>query len=86
MVMHILQMYNSKHPRTWDDNLPYVKHNYNKSLHISTGHNPFWVGLGFHPLGPIDVALPLASTQDDSSHAHTEAEKYTDFIEKIHRI
>jgi hypothetical protein len=25
-------------------------------------HNPFQVGLGFQPLGPMDVALPLATT------------------------
>jgi hypothetical protein len=24
MIMHIMHMYNSKHPRTWDENLPYV--------------------------------------------------------------
>jgi hypothetical protein len=28
-------------------------------------HNPFQVGLGFQPLGPIDVALPLAVTSTD---------------------
>ena len=83
MVMHILQMYNSKRPCTWDDNLPYVQHNYKRAIHNSTGHNPFQVGLGFQPLGPTNVALPLASTQVESSHAHTEADKATRFIEKI---
>jgi hypothetical protein len=29
MVVHILRMYNSKHPRTWDESLPYVEHIYN---------------------------------------------------------
>ena len=24
MIVHILRMYNSKHPRTWDESLPYV--------------------------------------------------------------
>jgi hypothetical protein len=28
-------------------------------LHSSTDHSPFQVGLGFQPLGPIDVSLPL---------------------------
>ena len=28
-----LEMYNSKHPRTWDESLPYVQHNYNRALH-----------------------------------------------------
>jgi hypothetical protein len=29
MIVHILHMYNSKHPRTWDESLPYVHHSYN---------------------------------------------------------
>jgi hypothetical protein len=29
MIVHILRMYNSKHPRTWDESLPYIQHNYN---------------------------------------------------------
>jgi hypothetical protein len=61
-------MYNSKHLHTWDASLPYVQHTYNRALHSSIGHIPFQVGLGFQPLGPIDVALPLAATQIDSSH------------------
>jgi hypothetical protein len=26
MIMHILHMYNSKHPHTWEEILPYVQH------------------------------------------------------------
>jgi hypothetical protein len=29
MIVHILCMYNSKHPCTWDESLPYVQHSYN---------------------------------------------------------
>jgi hypothetical protein len=86
MIVHIPCMYNSKHPHTWDESLPYVQHNYNRALHRPTNHNPFQVGLGFQPLGPIDVALPLAVTSIDSSLAPTEAEKATRFIEKIQHI
>ena len=86
MVVHILQMYNSQHPHTWDDSLPYVQHSYNRAIHNSTRHNPFQVGLGFQPLGPIDAALPFASTQADSSHQHTEVDEATRFIEWIQHI
>jgi hypothetical protein len=44
------------------------------------------VGLGFQPLGPIDVALPLTVTSTDSSLAPTEANKATQFIERIQHI
>jgi hypothetical protein len=72
MIVHILRMYNSNHPRTWDEILPYVQHSYNRDLHISTDHNPFQVGLGFQPLGPIDVALPLAVFKDKFVSADTD--------------
>jgi len=86
MIMHILRMYNSKHPHTWDESLLYFQHNYNWALHISIDNNPFQVGLGFQPLGPIDVALPLAVTSTDLSPATTEVDKATWFIEQIQHI
>ena len=81
MIAHILRMYNSKHTHTWDESLPYVQHSYNQALHSYTVHNPFQACLGFQPLAPIDVALPLASTQEESSHAHAEIDKATRFVE-----
>jgi hypothetical protein len=80
MIMHILCMYNSKYPYTWDESIPYVQHNYKKSIHISVDHNPFQVGLGFQPLDPMDVELPLTTTQEDSLHAPNVADKATWFI------
>jgi hypothetical protein len=86
IILHILCMYNSKNPCTWDESLPYVQHNYNRAIHNSTNHIPFQLGLGFQPLGPMDVALPLASTQEESSHAQTKVNKVTRFIDQIHHI
>jgi hypothetical protein len=76
-------MYNPKHPRTWDESLLYVQHSYNMALHSSTGHSSFQVGLGFQPLGPIDVALPLATIQTDSSHLQSKTNKATRFIDEF---
>jgi hypothetical protein len=86
MIVHIIHKYNSKHPRTWDESLPCVHHSYNRALHSSTDHSPFYVALGFQPLGPIDVALPLAVIPADSSPTQIEADKSTRFIEWIHHI
>jgi hypothetical protein len=80
MIVHILRMYNSKHPCTWDENLPYVQHSYNKSLHNSIGHNPFQVCLGFQPLAPIDIALPIVVAQEESSHAQTKVDREAKFL------
>jgi hypothetical protein len=79
-------MYNSKNPYTWDESLPYVHHSYNRALHSSTCHNPFQVGLGFQPLGHMDVALLLATISADSFPTPPEDEKDTSFIEKIQHI
>ena len=79
-------MYNSKHPRTWDEIILCIKHSYNITLHSSIGHSPFQVCLGFQPLAPIDVALPISSTREDSAHAQTEADKATQFFEWIQHI
>jgi hypothetical protein len=86
MIVHILRIYNSKNPHTWDESLPYVQRSYNKALHSSIDHSPFQVRLGFQPLGPIDVALPLATTQTYSSHVQSETDKATRFIEWIQHI
>ena len=79
-------MYNSKHPCTWDESLPYVQHIYNQALHNSTSHNPLQECLGFQPPTPIDVTLPLASTHKESSHAQDEADKATLFFEGVQHI
>jgi hypothetical protein len=83
IIVHILRMYNSKNPCTWDESLPYVQHSYNRALHSSTNHSPFQVGLGFQPLCPIDVAMPFAAARADSAHVQYEADKENNFIERI---
>jgi len=86
MIVHILQMYNSKLPCTWDEILPYVQHNYNRALHGSICHNHFQVCLGFQPLAPIDIDFPIAYTQEESSHSQTEADREAKFVELIQHI
>ena len=86
MIVHILRMYNSKHPRTWDESLSYVQHIYNQALHSSISHSPFQVGLGFQLLCPIDVAIPFVAAQADSFHVQSKVDKASSFIERIQHI
>ena len=86
MIVHILCMYNSKHPHTRDEILPYVQHNYNQAIRCSTNHNPFQVGLGFQSLCPIDIAMPFAATQVDLAHIQSKVYKENIFIECIQHI
>jgi hypothetical protein len=86
MIVHILCMYNSKNPCTWDESLSYVQHIYNWALHSSTSHSPFQVGLGFQPLCPINVAMPFATTRVDSGHVQSEDDKENIVIECIQHI
>jgi hypothetical protein len=79
-------MHNSKHPHTRDVSLPYVQHSNNRALHNSIDHSPFQVGIGFQPLGPINVELPLATAQTDSSLDQSAIKKSTIFIEWIRHI
>lgn len=83
MIMHILRMYNSKHSRIWDESLSYVQHKYNISLHSSTSHDPFQVGLGFQPLCPINVATPFVTTQAYLTHVQSKDDRVKKFIECI---
>jgi hypothetical protein len=53
---------------------------------VPPDHSPFQVGLGFQPLGPIDVALPLATAQTNSSPDQSAIDKATRFIERIQHI
>ena len=86
MIVHILRTYNSKHPCTWDESLPYVQHSCNRALHNSTDHSPFQLGLGFQPLCLVDITMPFAGTQADSAHVQSEASKANSFIKRIQHI
>ena len=44
------------------------------------------MGLGFQPLGPIEVSLPLEVTSTESYPTPTEDDKATWFIERIQYI
>ena len=40
-MVHLLRGYCGKHPKLWDEQLPYVQHAYNQAAHSSTQSSPF---------------------------------------------
>ncbi|KAI5335212.1 hypothetical protein L3X38_025345 [Prunus dulcis] len=39
-MVHLLRGYNSKHPKTWDESLPYLQFPFNRGIHGSTLKSP----------------------------------------------
>ena len=71
-LVHLLRRYNQRHPKTWDDNVPYIQHCYNRAIHSSTNQLPFEVCLGFLPqrlfiynsLRLLEISLSKLVTND----------------------
>ena len=52
----------------WDDLLPYVEFAMNNSKSISTGHTPFFLNYGKHPVTPLTWHLPAEAHACITSH------------------
>jgi hypothetical protein len=53
--VHVLRGYNQKHLNTWDENMIYIQHSYNKVVHTSTSKSPFETCFGY--LTPLFLDL-----------------------------
>jgi hypothetical protein len=40
--------------KNWDENMIYIQHSYNKSVHTSTGKSHFETFFGYFPPSPLD--------------------------------
>jgi hypothetical protein len=49
-----LRGYYGKHPKVWDEQIPYVHHAYNLALYSSTQCYPFETCFGYLPKVPLD--------------------------------
>ncbi|CAL2259851.1 unnamed protein product [Prunus armeniaca] len=85
-MVHLLRGYNSKHPKTWDESLPYLQFAFNRAIHGSTLKSPFEVCLGYLPQSPFDLAFtmsdqPLCGKEEEE---HIRAHKFLERVRKIH--
>ncbi|KAL6134086.1 hypothetical protein ACLB2K_066319 [Fragaria x ananassa] len=80
----MLRDYNAKHPKTWDESLPYLQFAFNRAVHSSSGTSPFETCYGYLPPSPFDMVF----TAGDSHHGKGESDKLRAqwFLEKISQI
>jgi hypothetical protein len=77
-----LRGYCSKHPKLWDEEIPYVHHAYNRSLHSSTQSSPFETCFGYLPKVPLDL---MYGRDVDVNEERTE-DRACKFIQRIQQI
>ncbi|GKA69579.1 transposon ty3-I gag-pol polyprotein [Tanacetum coccineum] len=71
-VVHLLRGYNSKHPKTWDESIPFLQFAINHVIHSSTGKSPFEVCLGFLPQTPFDLEFTIEEQLRRSQQKYKE--------------
>jgi hypothetical protein len=77
-----LRGYCNKHPKLWDEQIPYVHHDYNQALHSSTQSSPFETCFGYLPKVPLDL---MYGRDVDSNEERNEYRAYK-FIKRIHQV
>jgi hypothetical protein len=84
-VVHLLRGYCNKHPKLWDEKLPYVQHAYNHAIHSSTQKTPFEVCLGYFPKSPMEFSFGEAS-QEDGQDDTDKAKRFIQKIQQVHQV
>jgi hypothetical protein len=65
------------HHDDWDDHLGAVEFAYNNSIHASTGHTPFFLNYGQHPVTPLAQASAIPHSGIPAN------EKAEDFVKRL---
>ena len=81
-MVHLLRGYCGKHPKLWDEHLPYIQHSYNRAVHSSTQRSPFESFFGYLPKDPFDMVFG----RKDGSSGCNDRDKAQQFIQRIQLI
>jgi hypothetical protein len=82
IVVFFLRGYCNKHPKLWDEHIPYVQHAYNRALHFSTQCSPFETCFGYLPKVPLD----LMYGRDVDSIEERKEDRACKFIQRIQQV
>jgi hypothetical protein len=75
----------SEASKTWDENMVYIQHSYNRAVHTSTGKSPFETCFGYFPPSPLDIAYgKQGGVREDLTGDALRAEFFIEKIRKIH--
>ena len=80
-LVHLLRGYNKRHPKTWDGNLIYIQHSYNRAVHTFISKSPFETFFGYFPPSPLDVVYE--QQRGVREHLTRDALKKEKNVEKI---
>ncbi|KAF5184174.1 Transposon ty3-i gag-pol polyprotein [Thalictrum thalictroides] len=84
-VVHLLRGFHSKHPKTWDESLPYLQFAFSRAIHSSTPKSPFEVCLGYLPQSPFDMAFSLGDKEQTGKEEEEQGKAHR-FLERISKI
>ncbi|KAL5721185.1 hypothetical protein ACHQM5_013777 [Ranunculus cassubicifolius] len=81
----MLRGYSSRHPKTWDESLPYLQFAFNKAIHSSSGKSPFDTCYGFLPPSSFDLVFSSdASVQGKEGDERAKAQRFLEKTATIH--
>jgi hypothetical protein len=80
----LLRGYFNKHPKLWDENIPYVHHVYNRALHSSTQSSSFETCFGYLPKVPLDLMYGRDADVNEEL-IEDRARKFIQRIQQIHQ-
>jgi hypothetical protein len=83
-VVLLIQGYYNKHPKLWDEQIPYAQHAYNRALHSSTHISPFETCFEYLPKVPLDL---MYGRDTDVNEERTEdrSKKFIQRIQQVHQ-
>jgi hypothetical protein len=85
ILMQILRGYNKKHSKSWDENMVYIQHSYNRVIHTSIGKPPFETCFGYFPPSPLVVVYgQQGGVREDLTGDSLKVEKFLEKIRQVH--
>jgi hypothetical protein len=81
-VVLFLRGYYNKHPKLWDEKIPYVQHSYNRALRSSNQCSPFETCFGYLPKVPLE----LMYGRDVYSNEEINEDRARKFIQRIEQL